>query len=164
MSAVLRIGGRFGILSVCLVQSVFAFNFENTTKRPYDEKADEQGEAAVDYGEIVKEDTLDGDTASEQIQDEFGIAYDAPDEQRATFYIKEALNRFLAITWLVALAVLLYGFYKMFASGDNEEAMGDARKIVIGATIALLAIGVSRFIISRFFEIFFQVKEGVAQN
>lgn len=165
MKALLRIVAVIGIMSCVVVQTVAGFTVKEVINRPYDEKADEQGEAAVEFGDVIKEDAIEDDQkVSEQIQEEFGIAYQNADDQRATFYIKEAINRFLAIAGLVALVVLIYGFYKMFASGDNEEAYSEARKIVIGAVVALLAIGVSRFIVSRFFEIFFQVKQGVASN
>lgn len=144
---------------------VASFSVDDIKNPPYNQWADEDGDEATNIWQAMKDTSIDpNDGVSEWIQDSFGIAYDAEDEQRGTFYIKEVINAVLSIIWLVALAVLLFGFYKMFAARENEEAFKDARKYVIWATIALLVIGVSRFIVSWFFEIFFQVKEWVVNN
>jgi hypothetical protein len=46
----------------------------------------------------VKDDAIDPtDSASEQIQEALGIAYADAENQRATYYIQQMINRFLAI-------------------------------------------------------------------
>jgi len=88
-------------------------------------------EDAIDFGQLIKDDAIDPtNSASEKIQAELGIAYAQAENQRATFYIQELINRFLAIVGLVSLIVLVYGFYKMFMSKDNAEAFQDALNIV----------------------------------
>jgi hypothetical protein len=58
------------------------------------------------------------------------VAYTQAEDQRATFYIQELLNWFLAIIGLISLIVLVYGFYKMFVAKDNAEAFQEALSIV----------------------------------
>ena len=119
--------------------------------------------SAIDFWQLIKDDAIDPtDSASEQIQQQLGIAYGQAENQRATYYIQELANRFLAIIWLIALIVLLYGFYKMFFAKDNAEAFQDAMKIVKWAVIALLIIALSRFIVSIMFDLFFAAKEDIS--
>lgn len=119
-------------------------------------------EGAIDFGQLIKDDAIDPtDSASEKIQEELGIAYTQAENQRATFYIQELINRFLAIVGLVSLIVLVYGFYKMFVSKDNAEAFQDALSIVKWAVVALLVIWVSWYIVSIIFDLFFAAKEDI---
>jgi len=47
---------------------------------------------------VIKEDAIDPkDSASELIQKDLGVDYQNADNQRATFYIKQVINRFLAV-------------------------------------------------------------------
>lgn len=114
-------------------------------------------EDTTDIGQILQDDSDDPLGASEQIQESYNVNFD--DEQRWTAYIASIINWFLAITWLVALVVLIVWFYRMFLAKDNEEALKEARKTVVSAVIALLVIGTAWFIVSQFFDIFFRVKE-----
>lgn len=119
-------------------------------------------ENAIDFGQLIKDDAIDPtDSASERIQEELGIAYTQAENQRATFYIQELINRFLAIVGLVSLIVLVYGFYKMFVSKDNAEAFQDALNIVKWAVFALLVIWASWYIVSIIFDLFFAAKEDI---
>ncbi len=118
--------------------------------------------SAIDFWQLIKDDAIDPtDSASEQIQEELGINYGQAENQRATYYIQELINWFLAIVGLVSLIVLVYGFYKMFAANDNAEAFADAVKIVKWAAIALLVIWVSRYLVSIIFDLFFAAKEDI---
>jgi amino acid transporter len=119
-------------------------------------------DSAIDFWQLVKDDAIDPtDSASEQIQEALGIAYSDAENQRATYYIQQMINRFLAIIWLVSLIVLVYGFYQMFAAKDNAEAFQEALKIVKWAVIAIFVIGVSRYIVSLLFDLFFAAKEDI---
>ncbi|USN54184.1 MAG: hypothetical protein H6765_06355 [Candidatus Peribacteria bacterium] len=69
------------------------------------------------------------------------------------------LNYFLAIAGLVALIVLVLGFYKMFTASDNKEGYKEALQYVTRAAIAIVIIGVSWFLVSWFFDIFIRVRD-----
>lgn len=119
-------------------------------------------EDAIDFGQLIKDDAIDPtDSASEKIQTELGIAYAQAENQRATFYIQELINRFLAIVGLVSLIVLVYWFYKMFVAKDNAEAFQEALSIVKWAIIALIVIWVSWYVVSIIFDLFFAAKEDI---
>lgn len=118
--------------------------------------------SAVDFGQLIKDDAIDPTTsASEQIQEKLWINYAQAENQRATYYIQQLINWFLAIVGLVSLIVLVYGFYKMFTSNDNAEAFADALKIVKWALIALVVIWVSRYVVSIIFDLFFAAKQDI---
>lgn len=154
------------IVYVCLgiisLQSltVVGFGIADVQDYPFGDDTPGNDANAIDFGKVIKEVGIEpGDSASEQIQQELGIAYQ--DEQRATYYVKELINRFLAIAGLVSLIVLIYGFYKMFVAKDNAEAFKEAMNIVKGAAIALVIIGVSRYLVSIMFAVFFEAKQDV---
>lgn len=118
--------------------------------------------SAIDFGKIIKNDAIDPtDSASEQIQEKLGINYAQAENQRATYYIQELINWFLAIVGLIALIVLVYGFYKMFFAKDNAEAFNDALALVKWALIALFVIGISWYVVSIMFDLFFAAKEDI---
>jgi hypothetical protein len=49
--------------------------------------------------------------------------------------------------------MVIFAFYLIFFS-KGEEAVGKAKKILIGVAIALAMMGLSRFIASFFFDIY----------
>jgi len=75
-------------------------------------------------------------------------------------YIRNLINYALVVIWLVAMAVFIFWFYKIFVS-DGEEWVADAKKIVIGAAIALAVIGLARFITRFAFSIFETSTDGI---
>lgn len=120
---------------------------------------------ALDVGKVIKETAIDPtNSASEKIQKALWVDYDAgiAKDQRATYFIKQLINWFLAIIGLVAVWVLVYGFYQMFLAKDNAEAFTEAMSIVKWALLALAVIGISRYIVSILFDIFFTVKEDIS--
>jgi len=148
-----------GVLSLQSL-AVLGFGIADVSDYPFDDGTPGNSADAIDLGKVIKDVAIDpADSASEQIQKELGVAYQS--DQRATYYIKELINRFLAIAGLVSLIVLIYGFYKMFIAKDNAEAFKEAMNIVKGAAIALVIIGVSRYLVSFFFTIFFEAKQDV---
>lgn len=148
-----------GIMGVCFLGNMSVVSYEIDTSAPYGEPS-QSWEGAVDFGKIIKTEAIDPtDSASEKIQKAYKINLD--DDQRATAYIKNVMNWILAIIWLVALTTLIYGFYRMVLTTDNEEWYKNARKIIFIALVALVIVGMAWIIVSQFFDIFFQVKKEI---
>lgn len=149
-------------VSVLSVHSlaVWSFGIEDVDDYPFGDSTAWTDAGSIDFAKVIKKVAIDPtDSASEKIQESLGVAY--AEKQRATYYIQELINRFLAIAWLVSLAVLIYGFYQMFLWKDNAEAFKEAMNIVKWAAIALVIIGVSWYLTSFFFDIFFEAKKDV---
>ena len=72
---------------------------------------------------------------------------------KATAYVRVVMNYFLGLATFVALIMLVYGFYMMFFSGQ-EEGLKKAKGILKGVFIALVILGLSRFIVSYLFGVF----------
>jgi hypothetical protein len=64
------------------------------------------------------------------------------------WYITFIINILLWLAWFIALLWLIYGFYRMFFSKE-EEWLNRARDILKWAVIALVVIGLS-WVITRF--------------
>ena len=71
----------------------------------------------------------------------------------ATNYITYVINIILGLATVVALGFLIYGFYLMFFS-KQEDGFAKAKKILIGVVVALLIIGLAWFIVALAFNIF----------
>lgn len=144
--------------SVVLAQSI---GFDDIKDKPYDAWGNlQQGDEATDYGKIFEEDAVSpSNSVVERIQKLLKVDYAW--DQRATFFIKNAFNWFLAIIGMVALIVLIYAFYQMFTAEGNDEKFKEARKFVIWATIALFVIWLSWFIVSFLFNIFEVTRDAV---
>lgn len=67
--------------------------------------------------------------------------------------IKIAINWILGLLAFIALLFLLYGGFKVLTAGTNEEALGDAWKIVKNAGLGILMIAVSWIIVTFIFYI-----------
>jgi len=145
------------VLGFCSLGTIGAYTID--TSFPY-EKPNKTWEQAVDIGQVIKDDAIDPtDSASEKIQQAYKI--DLNDDQRATAYLKEVVNWTLAVIGLVALTTVIYGFYRIVLSSDNEEWLKNAKKIIFIALVALVIIGTAWIIVSQFFDIFFQVKKDI---
>lgn len=81
-------------------------------------------------------------------------AYDGPD--KALHYARGIINLILSLASLVVLIWLIYGFYAMFFSGQ-EEGISRARKIIKMTVIALLLIGLAWLITTFLFYIFYAI-------
>lgn len=79
-------------------------------------------------------------------------AYDDA-ETPATNYVKWLLNILLGLVSFLALVMVIFAFYLIFFS-KWEEAVGKAKKILIGVAIALAIMWLSWFIASFFFDIY----------
>jgi hypothetical protein len=111
----------------------------------------------TDFGEIIKTNVVENNDSdlNELIGTFHNNSEVLTNENKATSYVKIIINYFLALIGLVALIVLIYGFYMMFTS-SHEEWIKKAKKYVVWAAIAMFTIWVSRFIISWFMFIFLQ--------
>ena len=65
--------------------------------------------------------------------------------------IKRFINYALGLLALIALVMLLWGGYKMVASGGKEDAYKDWLKILKNAAIGLAFIAVSWFLVTFIF-------------
>ncbi len=167
----MRLRGLIGVLfSILCVWGLFRWSYtvasaiaDNGSTFPLsDDGGAGQGEESADLGKLMHTTAIEpDDTLSEKIQQALGIAYGSAHDQRATYYVQQLLNWFLAITWFVAVCVLLFWFYKMFFAKDNAEALKSALSIVKWALIALIVIGISRYIVSIMFDVFFTAKEDI---
>jgi len=147
------------LLSFWNIGPVFAtaFGVDDVKDFPFDGgEKNKWGDNATDVGQVLKDEAIEKkDGVVQKIMKAFGIDYiEKSDGQTATFYVKEVLNRLLAILWLVALLMLLFGFYKMFFSKDHEEGFTAAKKIIMNALVAIVIIALARFLISWFFKIY----------
>lgn len=74
-------------------------------------------------------------------------------DKSALWYIKYIINVVLWLTSLVALVIIIYGFAKIIFA-DDDKSLWEARKTVQWAAIALVIIGVSRFVVSFLFTMY----------
>jgi hypothetical protein len=79
--------------------------------------------------------------------------YDDTTTSPATNYVKWIINMLLGLVSFLALVMVIFAFYLIFFS-KGDEAVGKAKKILIGVAIALAVMGLSWFIASFFFDIY----------
>ena len=70
-------------------------------------------------------------------------------------FISNIINFLLSIIGLIALAILVFWFYKMFFSSD-EWGAESAKKLIINTFIALAVIGLAWFITNFLFGLYFE--------
>jgi hypothetical protein len=75
--------------------------------------------------------------------------------------VKSVVNWFLGILWLVALIVMLYGWFLMLTSVGNEETYNKWRKVLRAAAIGIVLIGVAWFVLSLIFRLIVQASDSV---
>jgi len=84
----------------------------------------------------------------------FGFNYLDKGTSTAAYYIALVVNYFLGILGFLALLVLIYGFVKIIWASD-DSAIDEAKKIMFSAVVGILVIGVSWYIISWIFQLYF---------
>jgi hypothetical protein len=89
----------------------------------------------------------------ENMLDLFGINYAWSD--KALSFIQIVINYVLALVWFIALVLIIYSFYMIFF-GKSDDAIAKARKTVIWATIAILIMWLSAYIVNLLFYIYSQ--------
>lgn len=141
---------------VCLSQNFWneIWN-DNRFSFPYDEQPVDATDS-TDISTITKQQVVQPrQSLIWQLMNAFNINYST--NTKWEFYVKKVVNYFLAIVSVVALVVLIYGFYMVFL-WNSEENLKKARKYIFLAATSLFIMWVSWFIISWIFEIFFRVR------
>jgi len=134
------------------------WQFYDDTSFPYDIQGEEyvEGSETTDIAsELIKNDTQNQTSLLQRLTNYFrlsGTEYDDPTTP-ATNYIKWILNILLWLVSFLSLVMIIFAFYLIFFS-KGEEAVGKAKKILIGVGIALAIMWLSRFIASFFFDIY----------
>ncbi len=107
--------------------------------------------------ELIKPDTNESTSLLSRLTDLFRLSetpYNPSNTTTpATNYVKWILNILLGLVSLLSLVMIVFAFYLIFFS-KGEEAVGKAKKILVGVAIALAIMGLSRFIASFFFNIY----------
>lgn len=115
-------------------------------------------EEAIDLGKDLQELTTWEDGVVKQLLEAMWFNFDG--DNLAVQFISNIINFFLVTIGLVALAILIYGFYKMFVS-KNDEGLESAKKLVINTIIAIVVIGLAWFITTFLFDVFFTSTQGI---
>jgi len=110
----------------------------------------------LEIGKMIKEDAIqDQTTIIYKLRKIFGLTgwiYNKSDD-KALDYIKMIINMALSLVWLISLILLIYAFYLMFFS-EQEEWLTRAKKIMIWVAIALTVMGISYFIVEFIFYLY----------
>lgn len=106
---------------------------------------------------LIRPDTQNETSLLQRLTDFFrlsGTTYDNPNStSKATDYIKWILNILLGLVSFLSLVMVLFAFYLIFFS-KGEDAVGKAKKVLIGVGIALAIMWLSWFIASFFFDLY----------
>ncbi len=135
-----------GILST----SVFASDVFDT-KFPYG-GGSFTSKPTTNINEVLEE-TNQWGSFLENMLDLFGINYAW--SGKALSFIQIIINYVLALVWFIALVLIIYSFYMIFF-GKSDDAIAKARKTVIWATIAILIMWLSAYIVNLLFYIYSQ--------
>lgn len=117
-----------------------------------------QEDAETNLATIIKADTKESTSLLQRLTDFFrlsGTSYNpgGTTTSTATNYVKRILNIMLGLVSFLSLVMVIFAFYLIFFS-KWDEAVGKAKKILIGVGIALAIMWLSRFIASFFFDIY----------
>lgn len=156
---------RIYLLLITLAcMSFWAMTFALDEPFPYDIQSTTQlqgqGET-TDLAQVIKADAVAPSNGILQTLSKFfrvsGTSYN-PDNtgSPAINYIKWILNMVLGLVSFAALILIIFAFYLIFFSKD-EEGIKKAKKILTGVAIALAIMGVSWFVVSYLFDVFFKV-------
>lgn len=149
------------ILGLTLWCTVFALDVDNfLTQKPYDDIFDwwAAGEDNTDLGKIIWEEVVWESSIVSKLLEWLWFRFDS--DQKILQFIANFINFLLAIAGLIALAMLIYAFYKIFRS-DGAEATTEAWKYLRNIVLALIIIGLAWFITSWAFDLYFSVAEWV---
>ena len=150
--------------SVWIMVGSMTFALWGTEDFPYDLQTTTpvtQSDNPTDLGQVIKQDAVTPSNGILQTLTKFfrvsGTSYNQDNTgSPALQYIKWILNIVLGLVSFASLVLVIYAFYLIFFSKD-EEGFKKAKKILIGVAMALGILGVSRFIVSYFFSVFFKI-------
>lgn len=138
------------LISTIIINQIYATDFYYTIGQ----EAINQNQTTEDVGTLIAEDTTDTDSLINRLIEVFRLDnFTNNSDSAAINYISFIINLALWLGAFIALIILLYGFYMMFFSAQ-EEGFEKAKKTLIGASIALFIIGLSRFIASFIFSLY----------
>lgn len=139
----------FVLICISTIQCIYAQDFFYNVWQD----AINQNQATEDIGTVVGEDSTDSESLMVKLLWVFGLdTFITGSDTGATNYITYIINIALGLWAFIALAVIIYGFYLMFFS-DQDEWFAKAKEILKWASIALFIIGLSWFIISFLFNV-----------
>jgi len=139
----------FALICISTIQCIYAQDFFYNVWQD----AINQNQATEDIGTVVGEDSTDSESLMVKLLWVFGLdTFITGSDTGATNYITYIINIALGLWAFIALAVIIYGFYLMFFS-DQDEWFAKAKEILKWASIALFIIGLSWFIISFLFNV-----------
>lgn len=153
----------FAALSLWLVslQWVFAIDVDEylNGESPYDSLESGWWVEAVDLGKELQDLTVGDDGVVRQLLTAMWFK-ELEGENVAVKFISNIINFFLVTIGLVALAIMIFWFYKMFF-GSDQAWFDSAKKLILNTVIAILVIGLAWFITNFLFDLFFVASEGI---
>ena len=139
--------------------AIFAQNFY------YDYQPLANWDDNTDIWKIFKEDSITTqDGANYKLREAFKLTSGiyAKSDKKAIDYIKMIINMALGLVAFISLALLIFAFYLMFFK-EHEEGRTQAKKIIKGVLIAIVAMWVSFFIVSFIFYLY-QITTGATSE
>lgn len=118
------------------------------TSFPYGNQYTQQ--VTTNAGTVLRQ-TNQWGSVLENMLDLFGINYAWPD--KAISYVQIIINYVLALLGFIALLFIIYSFYMIFF-GKSDDAIANARKTIIWASIAILIIWLSAYIVNFLFYLY----------
>jgi len=122
----------------------------------YDVDPWDPGQDNTDIGQILSNEGVKSqNSVVNRLREAFKLSNGiyAKSDQKATDYIKNIINIALSLVSFIALIMLIYGFYLMFFS-QQEEWFTKAKKIFKWVVIALFIMWLSFFIVNFIFYIY----------
>ena len=108
--------------------------------------------STTDIGNILFQTNQEG-SLLEKYLNLFNINY-SNENWKAIAYVQVVINYVLSLLWIIAVVLIMYSFYSIFLSSKSEEAISNAKKTVMWASIGLILVGVSAYIVNFIFYIY----------
>ncbi len=143
------------LLFTALISIVFIFSFSKSNFNIIEDTnkiAPSDPNNVINKEELPEEDPLRQWTEDIMYWTNLKNPWSIKDKEKAQkdtlTYIRDIINYFLALLWFFTLIYLLYHWFLMVTASWNEEKYKKWREWLKTATIALIWIGLSWFIIS----------------
>lgn len=106
----------------------------------------------TDMGKLLQQ-TNQGGSLLEKYLTLFGINY-SDGNGKAITYIQVLINYALSLIWIVSVVLIMYSFYAIFFATKSEDAISKAKKTAIWASVALIIVGLSAYIVNFIFYLY----------
>lgn len=136
------------VINMCFLSQAQAWNVYDASF-PYTD-ANYTANPTTDFGQVLQQ-SNQWWSVLENMLDLFGINYAWP--RKAISYVQILINYILALLWFIAVLLIIYSFYMIFF-GKSDDAIAKARKTVIWATIAIVVIAASAYIVNLLFYLY----------